>query len=84
MVQAIARRTRQLPNLSLTPHDQPTLNLSSYAMTAGGWINLTLSVGFVTVLFTYCLYRVLKGPGARHEHNLAHVEPLGETEAESR
>ncbi len=53
-------------------------------MTLGGWINLTLSVGFVTCLFVYCIARVLKGPGAKHEHELAHVEPLDEEESASR
>ena len=31
-------------------------------MTTGGWITMILSVGFVTVLFIYCLSRVLFGP----------------------
>jgi hypothetical protein len=53
-------------------------------MTPGGWINLLLSVGFVTVLFLYCLVRVMRGPGARHEHELAHVEPLDEEETQQR
>ena len=30
-------------------------------MTPGGWINMMLSVGFVTVLFVYCVWRVLTG-----------------------
>jgi hypothetical protein len=53
-------------------------------MTLGGWINLILSVGFVTVLFVYCIARVLRGPGARHEHELGHVEPIDEDEAPRR
>ena len=28
-------------------------------MTFGGWINLILSVGAVTILFVWCLYKVL-------------------------
>ena len=28
-------------------------------MTTGGWINMLLSVGSVTMLFTWCLYKVL-------------------------
>ena len=28
-------------------------------MTLGGWINLIVSVGSVTVLFVWCLYKVL-------------------------
>lgn len=30
-------------------------------MTTGGWITMILSVGFVTVLFAYCVCRVLCG-----------------------
>ena len=53
-------------------------------MTVGGWINLVLSVGFVTGLFGYCVYRVLRGPGARADHELAHVEPIEEDKAAER
>ena len=28
-------------------------------MTTGGWINMLLSVGAVTTLFVWCLYKVL-------------------------
>ncbi len=30
-------------------------------MSTGGWISMILSVGFVTVLFVYCVGRVLFG-----------------------
>lgn len=53
-------------------------------MTLGGWINLLLSVGFVTTLFTYCIIRVLRGSGTAEPHELAHIEPLDEKEAEER
>jgi hypothetical protein len=53
-------------------------------MPLGGWINMFLSVGFVTCLFVYCIVRVLKGPGAKQEHELAHVEPLDEEESAKR
>jgi hypothetical protein len=53
-------------------------------MTTGGWINMLLSVGFVTCLFVYCVTRVLRGPGAKKEHELAHVEPLDEEETKTR
>lgn len=58
------------------------MNLAT--MTTGGWINMFLSVGFVTCLFVYCITRVLRGPGAKHEHELAHVEPLDEEESAKR
>jgi hypothetical protein len=30
-------------------------------MTTGGWITLILSVGFVTCLFGWCIFKVLTG-----------------------
>lgn len=51
-------------------------------MTTGGWITMILSVGFVTVLFGWCIYRVLRGP--RDPHKLAHIEPVEESEADQR
>jgi hypothetical protein len=53
-------------------------------MTTGGWINMILSVGFVTILFGWCIYRVIRGPGAKHEHELAHVEPIEKDQADQR
>ena len=53
-------------------------------MTTGGWINMFLSVGFVTTLFLYCVLRVLRGPGAKHEHELGHVEPIDRRKADER
>ncbi|MDP1581545.1 MAG: hypothetical protein Q8M02_14845 [Candidatus Didemnitutus sp.] len=48
-------------------------------MTTGGWFVMLCSVGFVTVLFTYCVTRVLCG--VRPDHELGHVEPVHEDEA---
>jgi len=50
-------------------------------MTTGGWINLILSVGFVTALFLWCLVRILRQPPAK-DHHLAHVEPVEEDKAD--
>lgn len=52
-------------------------------MTFGGWLNLVLSVGFVTVLFIYCLQRVLRGAVDKPEH-LARVEPVDEEQVDER
>ncbi len=52
-------------------------------MTTGGWINLILSVGFVTGLFLWCLVRVLLLPASKDAH-LAHVEPIDEGKTEER
>jgi len=51
-------------------------------MTPGGWINMALSVGFVTVLFVYCVWRVLFGKHPDHE--LGHVEPIHEDQTDER
>lgn len=51
-------------------------------MTPGGWINLALSVGFVTALFVYCVWRVLTGK--RPDHELGHIEPVHEDQADER
>ncbi len=53
-------------------------------MTPGGWINLVLSVGFVTVLFVYCIIRVMRAPPPKPDHHLAHVEPIEESDADKR
>lgn len=53
-------------------------------MTTGGWINLVLSVGFVTMLFTYCIVRVMRGPKPTAEHELAHIEPVREDQIDQR
>jgi hypothetical protein len=52
-------------------------------MTVGGWITMILSVGFVTALFGWCIYRVLRGSPADAER-LAHVEPVTEEETAER
>jgi hypothetical protein len=49
-------------------------------MTLGGWINLTLSVGTVTLLFVWCIYRVVCAP--KTDGSLAHVEPIDESHAD--
>ncbi len=46
-------------------------------MTLAGLIFMLLSVGSVTVLFIWCVVRVLRG--GRNEDHMAHVEPI-ETE----
>jgi len=52
-------------------------------MTTGGWINLFLSVGFVTSLFIWSLLRVLRKPSA-NDKRLAHIEPIQENQADER
>lgn len=43
-----------------------------------------LSVGFVTILFLYCIIRVLRGPGGTKDHSLGHIEPVDEDETAQR
>ncbi len=44
-------------------------------MTVGGWITLTLSVGFVTTLFIWCIFRVLSGrQSVEHLHGLEDID----------
>lgn len=52
-------------------------------MTPGGWINLILSVGFVTTLFAWSIWRVLREPEHPGQH-LAHIEPVEEDQADER
>ena len=47
-------------------------------MTMGGWITMLVSVTFVTALFGWCVYRVLRSPA--DPDRLAHVDPVGEEE----
>lgn len=40
-------------------------------MNTGGWITLILSVGSVSLLFAWCIYKVITTPGeSEHIHGL--------------
>ncbi|MCL4192691.1 MAG: hypothetical protein KJZ87_13245 [Thermoguttaceae bacterium] len=44
-------------------------------MTVGGWIVMVLSVGGVTVLIGWCIYRVIVTPGSTERlHSQADIE----------
>jgi len=44
-------------------------------MTIGGWIIMALSVGFVTGLLSWCIYKVLSTPGeTEHLHSPVDIE----------
>jgi hypothetical protein len=44
-------------------------------MTVGGWIVMALSVGGVTLLMGWCIYKVLTIPGStEHLHSPADIE----------
>ncbi len=43
-------------------------------MTTGGWVIMLLSVGFVTLLLGWCVWRVLSIPGSeKHLHSPADI-----------
>ncbi len=44
-------------------------------MTSGGWVVMLLSVGGVTFLLSWCIYKVLTTPGSsKHLHSQADIE----------
>lgn len=52
-------------------------------MTTGGWIILILSVGTVTALFSWCIYKVFTTPGeTEHIHGFEFETPDEKTEHE--
>jgi hypothetical protein len=53
-------------------------------MTLGGWINLTLSLGFVLGLFGWCAWKLLHGPSAPDKHHVAQIEPVHDDEPKDR
>lgn len=53
-------------------------------MTSGGWINLLLSLAFVTGLFGWCVWKLLRVPEKLDKHHLAHIEPVHDDELKDR
>lgn len=44
-------------------------------MSWGGWLTMIVSVGFVTLLFVWCIWRVLsEKPPARHVHGMEDID----------
>lgn len=44
-------------------------------MTTGGWVIMLLSVGFVTTLLAWCIWKVVTTPeSARHLHSPADID----------
>lgn len=44
-------------------------------MTGPGWVTMIVSVGFVSGLLAWCIYKVLTTPGAsEHIHSQADIE----------
>ncbi|MCE2685171.1 MAG: hypothetical protein LW857_08455 [Verrucomicrobiae bacterium] len=51
-------------------------------MTTAGLLFMLISVGGVTALFVWCLYKVLTGK--KPSDHLAHVEPVEQADLEKR
>jgi len=48
-------------------------------MTTGGWIVMSIAVGGMTSLLIWCVYKVVKTPGAtEHLHSPADIDPHDE------
>ena len=56
--------------------------MNSDGLNTAGLLTLLLSVGGVTLLLGWCIYKVLSAPARDHE--LAHVEPIDEKKTEER
>ncbi len=51
------------------------LAASEYALTSLGWLFMLASVGGVTALLSWCIYKVIATPGAsEHVHSQADIE----------
>lgn len=49
---------------------------ADFALSVGGWIVMLLSVGFVTGLMTWCIWKVLTTPGeTEHLHSQTDIDP---------
>lgn len=52
------------------------VELESYRLTPGGWTVMLLSVGFVTLLLAWCIWKVLATPGETGKlHAQADIDP---------
>lgn len=49
--------------------------LAADGLTIGGWFTMVMSVGFVTGLFAWCIWRVVRAPDAsEHMHSQMDIE----------
>lgn len=51
-------------------------------MTLGGWLYLLISIGGITGLLIWCIYKVLTGE--KSGHDLGHVEPVHDDQLDER
>lgn len=53
-----------------------TLAAADHRLTVAGWIVMLASVGFVTLLLIWCIWKVLSTPGeTEHLHSQADIDP---------
>lgn len=58
-----------LAQITIAPEDEV------YRLTVGGWVIMVLSVGFVTILTSWSIYKVLTTPGSEaHVHSQADIQ----------
>ena len=54
---------------------------AGYGLSLGGWILMVLSVGFMTGLLAWCIYKVVSTPGSTQRvHSQADIEPPDQEE----
>ncbi|HWP39489.1 MAG TPA: hypothetical protein VNL70_01090 [Tepidisphaeraceae bacterium] len=50
----------------------------NFELTPAGWVVMLLSVGFVTALLIWCIYRVLRESSPQKVHSQVDIEPPDE------
>ncbi|WP_428938810.1 hypothetical protein [Fontivita pretiosa] len=58
--------------------ETPTGATPNFELTAAGWVVMLLSVGFVTALLIWCIYRVLRESSPEKVHSQVDIEPPDE------
>ncbi|MFA7236553.1 MAG: hypothetical protein WC058_06800 [Phycisphaeraceae bacterium] len=62
--------------LLFTLAQSPVESAKDFHLTPGGWTVMLLSVGFVTILLTWCIGKVVTTPGSEeHLHSQSDATP---------
>ncbi len=54
----------------------PATQAGEYHLTLGGWVVMVFSVGFVTGLLGWCIWRVMRESTPEKVHSQIDVEPI--------
>jgi hypothetical protein len=54
---------------------QPAVDYDAWRLTPAGWTIMLLSVGFVTGLLSWCIYRVMRESTPTKVHSQIDIEP---------